>query len=68
MNGLAVLLCLTAPHSPPTPIFGEQPGREIEHPMAIVIIGGLLSSTVLNLFFLPYLYLRYGAPRPRHSS
>ena len=42
---------------------GERPGQEIEHPMAIVIIGGLLSSTVLNLFFLPALYLRYAKPR-----
>jgi Cu/Ag efflux pump CusA len=42
--------------------FGERPGQEIEHPMAIVIIGGLLSSTALNLFLLPALYLRYARP------
>jgi len=35
-------------------------GREIEGPMAIVIIGGLLTSTVLNLLVLPTLALRYG--------
>src|SRR5262249_523442 len=35
-------------------------GREIEGPMAIVILGGLLTSTVLNLLLLPTLSLRYG--------
>ena len=36
------------------------PGREIEGPMALVILGGLISSTILNLFFLPWLTFRYG--------
>jgi CzcA family heavy metal efflux pump len=35
-------------------------GREIEGPMAIVILGGLVTSTVLNLLVLPTLALRYG--------
>ena len=35
-------------------------GREIEGPMAIVILGGLLTSTILNLLVLPTLSLRYG--------
>jgi Cu/Ag efflux pump CusA len=35
-------------------------GREIEGPMAIVILGGLLTSTVLNLLVLPTLALRFG--------
>ena len=37
------------------------PGHEIEHPMAVVILGGLATSTLLNLFVLPSLYLRFGA-------
>ncbi|MEZ4289329.1 MAG: efflux RND transporter permease subunit [Myxococcota bacterium] len=36
------------------------PGREIEGPMAIVILGGLASSTVLNLALLPVLAGRFG--------
>ena len=36
------------------------PGREIEGPMALVILGGLITSTVLNLLVLPTLALRYG--------
>jgi len=35
-------------------------GREIEGPMAIVILGGLLTSTTLNLLVLPTLALRFG--------
>ena len=37
---------------------------EIEHPMAIVILGGLISSTALNLFLMPALYARFGKERP----
>ncbi|NQW04930.1 MAG: efflux RND transporter permease subunit [Acidobacteria bacterium] len=40
---------------------GDKSGHEIEHPMAVVILGGLVTSTVLNLFLLPAIYLRYGA-------
>jgi CzcA family heavy metal efflux pump len=38
----------------------DNPGREIMGPMAAIIIGGLVSSTVLNLLILPALLLRYG--------
>ncbi|MDX1414249.1 MAG: efflux RND transporter permease subunit [Candidatus Promineifilaceae bacterium] len=44
----------------PLVIAGNIPGHEIEHPMAIVILGGLVTSTLLNLFVLPALYLRFG--------
>src|ERR687893_247916 len=42
---------------------GSVAGHEIEHPMAIVILGGLVTSTLLNLFVLPSLYLRFGKSR-----
>lgn len=45
----------------PLVIFGNLPGHEIEYPMAVVILGGLVTSTLLNLFVLPALYLRFGA-------
>ena len=37
----------------------EQPGQEIEGPMAVTVLGGLLSSTLLNLIVLPALAQRY---------
>lgn len=43
----------------PIVIGGNKPGHEIEHPMAVVILGGLATSTILNLFVLPVLSLRY---------
>lgn len=59
----------------PLIVAGNAPGHEIEHPMAIVILGGLISSTALNLLLLPALYARYGregsgliAQRPEPSE
>ena len=52
----------------PFVIAGDIPGLEIVHPMAIVILGGLFTTTLLSLFVLPALYLRFGAgARPRVS-
>jgi Cu/Ag efflux pump CusA len=39
-----------------------KPGRELEQPMAVVILGGLLTSTLLNMVVLPALYLKFGRP------
>jgi Cu/Ag efflux pump CusA len=50
-TGLAVI---------PLVIAGNLPGHEIEHPMAIVIVGGLVTSTFRNLFIVPALYLPWG--------
>ncbi len=44
----------------PLVVAGEIPGNEIEHPMALVILGGLVTSTLLNLFIMPVIYLRFG--------
>ncbi|HKQ56855.1 MAG TPA: efflux RND transporter permease subunit [Candidatus Eisenbacteria bacterium] len=46
----------------PLLVAGTIPGHEIEHPMAVVIMGGLVTSTLLNLFILPTLYLRFARP------
>ena len=40
----------------PIAINGGKPGNEIQSPMAIVILGGLLSSTILNIFIVPVIY------------
>ena len=44
----------------PLIIAGNIAGQEIEYPMGVVIVGGLISSTVINLFIVPSLYLRFG--------
>ena len=47
----------------PLVVTGDIPGHEIEHPLAVVVVGGLVTSTLLNLFVLPSLYLRFGKSR-----
>ncbi|HEY9199872.1 MAG TPA: CusA/CzcA family heavy metal efflux RND transporter [Gammaproteobacteria bacterium] len=42
-------------------LFASGPGSEIQRPLAIVVIGGLVSSTLLTLFLLPILYRRFGS-------
>ena len=44
----------------PLIVSGNKPGHEIEYPMAVVILGGLVTSTLLNLFLLPPLYAAWG--------
>ncbi|HEY2686050.1 MAG TPA: efflux RND transporter permease subunit [Steroidobacteraceae bacterium] len=51
----------------PLALGSHQPGQEIEGPMAITVLGGLLSSTFLNLFVLPALAQRY-VPNPPKAS
>lgn len=40
----------------PLAVNGDEPGNEIQSPLAVVILGGLLSSTVLNVFIVPLVY------------
>jgi CzcA family heavy metal efflux pump len=49
----------------PLAVSGELAGQEIEHAMAVVILGGLFTSTVLNLFVVPAMYLRWGDERTK---
>ena len=45
--------------------WSDEPGieRTVEHPLAVVILGGLVTSTLLNLFLLPALYAAFGRSR-----
>jgi CzcA family heavy metal efflux pump len=52
----------------PLVIAGQIPGHEIEHPLAVVILGGLFTSTLLNLFVVPSLYLRFGRRSSRSEG
>jgi CzcA family heavy metal efflux pump len=62
MTALATGLALV-----PIVVGGSRSGQEVEHPMAVVILGGLFTSTVLNLFLLPPLYLRFGRRTARET-
>ena len=43
---------------------GAEPGNEIQAPMGVVILGGLISSTFLNMVVIPALYARFGGEQP----
>ena len=63
MTTLATALALV-----PLVVLGDIPGHEIEHPTAVVIIGGLVTSTLLNLVIVPSLYLRFGKGKTPATS
>jgi cobalt-zinc-cadmium resistance protein CzcA len=44
-------------------LFATGPGSEVQRPLAIVVIGGLVSSTMLTLVILPLLFRRFGVPK-----
>ena len=56
MTALAAGLALL-----PLVVAGNIAGHEIEHPMAVVILGGIVTSTIINLLVIPVLYLSFGA-------
>ena len=49
----------------PLALGGGEPGKELQAPMAIVVLGGLLTSTALNMVVVPVLFLRYGVPKEK---
>jgi CzcA family heavy metal efflux pump len=63
MTSLATGLALV-----PLVVLGNRPGHEIELPLAVVVLGGLVTSTLLNLVILPSLYLRWGRGRRQHAE
>jgi CzcA family heavy metal efflux pump len=62
MTALAAGLALI-----PLALGGGKPGNEIQTPMAIVILFGLLTSMVLNMIIVPALYLRFGRPATQQT-
>jgi Cu/Ag efflux pump CusA len=63
MTSLATALAVV-----PLVVLGDRPGHEIEYPLAVVILGGLVTSTLLNLFVVPSLYLRFAHGRRRSAG
>lgn len=63
MTALTTALALV-----PLTLQGDKPGNEIQSPMAIVILGGLLSSILLNIFVVPAIYMVYeGRKKPNKT-
>jgi Cu/Ag efflux pump CusA len=52
----------------PLALAGDDPGNEIQSPMAKVILGGLLSSTLLNLFIIPAVYFIIQSKRKNNEA
>ena len=52
----------------PLALGGGEPGREIEGPMAAIIVGGLVTSTILNLLILPTLLFNFGRFRTHQQD
>ncbi len=52
----------------PLVVTGAIPGTEIEHPMAVVILGGLIAATFVNLFVVPSLYLAFAKSRKERQA
>jgi Cu/Ag efflux pump CusA len=52
----------------PVLILGSRPGLELIHPAAVVFVGGLITSSLVSLFVLPVLYLRFGLSRAAEAT
>jgi Cu/Ag efflux pump CusA len=63
MTALAAGLALV-----PLALSGEHPGAELEAPMAVVILFGLLSATALNMMVVPIAYLKFSRMRRRYDA
>ncbi|UCE19835.1 MAG: efflux RND transporter permease subunit [Gemmatimonadota bacterium] len=63
MTALTTGLALT-----PLAFAGSRPGNEIQAPLAVVVLGGLLTSTVLNMIVLPVLFEKWGAKKQSDSN
>ena len=63
MTALAAALAVI-----PLIVAGNVAGQEIEYPMAFVILGGLITATMLNLILMPVIYLRFGKSRREREA
>ena len=72
LTPIVVVAVATAAAMVPFVLLGNRPGYEVVRPMAVVVLGGLVTASLLSLFVLPALYLRFapaarGAPTPEED-
>jgi Cu/Ag efflux pump CusA len=67
LPSILITALVTALAMLPIAMNSDSPGREIMGPMAAIIIGGLISSTLLNLLVLPSVMLKYGRFEADHD-
>ena len=67
LPSILITALVTALAMLPIAVNSDNPGREIMGPMAAIIIGGLVSSTVLNLLILPSIMVRFGLFRKQEA-
>lgn len=68
LNPILMTALTTALALIPLALGGDLPGNEIQSPMAKVILGGLTTSTLLNGFIVPIMYIMIGEPSPSPSK
>jgi cobalt-zinc-cadmium resistance protein CzcA len=49
-------------------LFAQGPGSEVQRPLAVVVVGGLVTSTLMTLLVLPAVYARFGSGRKRKEQ
>ena len=52
----------------PLVLNGDKPGNEIQSPMGVVVLGGLLTSTLLNVYVMPIIYIWYNKKKNKHEK
>jgi len=65
LNPILMTALVTGIGLVPLALGAGEPGKEIQQPMAVVILGGIVTSTLLNMIVLPALYMKYGSRSAR---
>jgi CzcA family heavy metal efflux pump len=68
LNPILMTALVTGIGLVPLALGAGEPGKEIQQPMAVVILGGIVTSTLLNMIVLPALYMKYGDPGSSHRE